>query len=89
MLKKVNHIGIAVKDLDKTVKFFREAYGAILHWRKKFEDQKIESAFISIGEAQFELSARLEPGRLSSPSLLRIKVREFTIYPWRRISLTW
>jgi methylmalonyl-CoA epimerase len=62
MLNKFNHIGMAVKDLDKTVKFFRETYGAILHWRKKFEGQKIESAFISIGEAQFELSASLEPG---------------------------
>jgi len=61
MIKKFNHVGIAVKDLGKTVEFFREAFGAKLHWRKKFEDQKIESAFISIGEAQFELSASLEP----------------------------
>ena len=61
MIKKFNHLGIAVKDLDRTVEFFRETYGATLHWRKRFKDQKIESAFISIGEAQFELSASLEP----------------------------
>ncbi len=61
MIKKFNHLGIAVKDLDRTVEFFEKTYGAKLLWRKKFEDQKIESAFISIGEAKFELSASLEP----------------------------
>lgn len=54
-------MGIAVKDLDGTVAFFEKTYGAKLLWRKKFEDQKIESAFVSIGEAQFELTASLEP----------------------------
>ena len=61
MIKKFNHVGIAVKNLDRAVQFFQETYGAKLVWRKKFEDLKIESALISIGEAQFELSASLEP----------------------------
>ena len=61
MIKKFNHVGIAVKNLDSAVQFFQETYGAKLVWRKKFEDLKIESALISIGEAQFELSASLEP----------------------------
>ncbi len=54
-------MGIAVKDLDRTVAFFEKTYGAKLVWRKKFEDQKIESAFVSIGESKFELTASLEP----------------------------
>ena len=61
MIKKFNHVGIAVKNLDRAVQFFQETYGAKLVWRKKFEELKIESALISIGEAQFELSASLEP----------------------------
>jgi methylmalonyl-CoA/ethylmalonyl-CoA epimerase len=60
MIKKFNHVGIAVRDLETTVKFFEKTYGAKLLWRRKFEDQKIESAFVSIGEVQFELSASLE-----------------------------
>ncbi len=60
MIKKFNHVGVAVKDLDSTVKFFEKTYGAKLLWRRKFEDQKIESAFVSVGEVQFELSASLE-----------------------------
>lgn len=61
MIRKFNHVGIAVKDLDRTVAFFEKTYGAKLVWRKKFEEQKIESAFVAIGEAQFELTASLEP----------------------------
>ena len=61
LIKKFNHVGIAVKNLDRTIEFFEKTYGAKLLWRKKFEDQKIESALVSIGEAKFELTASLEP----------------------------
>jgi methylmalonyl-CoA epimerase len=39
----------------------RKPYGVKLLWRKKFDDQRIESAFVAIGEAQFELTASLDP----------------------------
>ncbi|KUO75101.1 MAG: hypothetical protein APF81_02555 [Desulfosporosinus sp. BRH_c37] len=61
MIKKINHVGIAVKDLDSSIEFFEKTYGASLVWRTKYEDQKIESAFLAVGEARFELTASLEP----------------------------
>jgi len=61
MIKRFNHVGVAVRNLEQAIDFFQKTYGAKLVWRKKFEDQKIESALISIGEAQLELSASLEP----------------------------
>ena len=61
MIKKFNHVGIAVRDLDKTIEFFEKTYSAKLIWRRKFERQKIESAFIAIGEAHFELTASYDP----------------------------
>ena len=64
MIKKFNHVGIAVKNLDRAVEFFQETYGAKLVWRKKYQDDKMETALISIGEAQFELLASLEPKSL-------------------------
>jgi methylmalonyl-CoA/ethylmalonyl-CoA epimerase len=64
LIKKFNHVGIAVRNLDRAVEFFQATYGAKLVWRKKFEDLKMESALISIGEAQFELLASLEPQSL-------------------------
>ncbi len=50
MIRKFNHVGIAVKDLDRTVEFFKEIYGVKLLWRRKFTDQRLE------------LTASLEPG---------------------------
>jgi len=66
VIKKINHIGIAVKDLEKTIIFFQEIYNAKLLWRKSFELQKLESAFVSIGEAQFELSSSSDPENVIS-----------------------
>jgi len=56
MIMNIDHIGIAVKNIDEAVKFFEETYGAELLWKKIFEGQKLESAFIKLGESQFELS---------------------------------
>jgi len=64
LIKKFNHVGIAVKDLDRAVEFFQETYGAKLVWRKKYQDEKMETALISISEAQFELLASLDPQSL-------------------------
>jgi len=64
LIKKFNHVGIAVRDLDGAIEFFQETYGAKLVWRRKYQDEKMETALISIGEAQFELLASLEPESL-------------------------
>jgi methylmalonyl-CoA/ethylmalonyl-CoA epimerase len=64
MIKRFNHVGIAVRNLDRAVEFFQETYGAKIVWRKKYEDVKMDTALISIGEAQFELLASLEPQSL-------------------------
>ena len=64
MIKGFNHIGIAVKDLDSAIEFFVKIYRGKLLYRKIYEDQKLESAFIAIGKARFELSAGLEPDSL-------------------------
>lgn len=61
MIKKIYHVGIAVRNLDSAIKFLEETYGAKLLWRKTFESQKMESAFISLGEAYFEVASSLDP----------------------------
>lgn len=64
MIEKFNHVGIAVKDLEKAVGFFQDALRARLVWRAKFENDGIESACVAVGEACFELTASLNPGSL-------------------------
>ena len=61
MIKRFHHVGIAVRNLDKAIQFFEETYGAKLIFRQRFEDQKIESVLIAIGDAKFELSSSLDP----------------------------
>ncbi len=61
MIKKINHVGVAVKDLDKAVSLFEKAFGAKVIFRKVFDDQKLESAMVSMGENRFELSQTIDP----------------------------
>lgn len=60
MIKNISHVGIFVKDLDDAVDFFEKNYGAKVIWRKKFQEMKLESAFVEMGTARFELSAGLD-----------------------------
>ena len=62
MIKRFNHVGIAVKDLDKAMAFFEEVYGARLIGRDRYEDQQFETAMVGIGEMRLELIASLDPG---------------------------
>jgi len=64
MIKRVHHVGIAVRNLDEAIRFFEATYGAKLVMRRRFPDQKIESAFIAMGDAKFELTASLDPESL-------------------------
>jgi methylmalonyl-CoA/ethylmalonyl-CoA epimerase len=61
MIKRFHHVGIAVRDLDKAIQFFEETYGAKLQFRRILKDQKIETAFVAMGDARFELSSSLDP----------------------------
>ncbi len=58
MFKKIDHIGIAVKDLEETMKKFKDVYGLELHKVREVKDQKVKIAVFKIGETKIEL---LEP----------------------------
>lgn len=55
MVKKVDHIGIAVKDLDETLKFYQEVLGLDLQGVEVVEEQKVKVAFLPIGDTEIEL----------------------------------
>ncbi len=61
MIKKFNHVGLAVKDLDKALAFFGEIYGGRLIRRDRYEDQQFETALLGLGDARLELIASLAP----------------------------
>jgi methylmalonyl-CoA/ethylmalonyl-CoA epimerase len=52
---KVDHIGIAVENLDETLKFYRDALGLELEGIEVVEDQKVKTAFLPVGDTEVEL----------------------------------
>lgn len=64
MIKKIDHLGIAVQSLDETVKYYEEALGLKCEHREEVESQKVRVAFFSVGDTHIEL---LEPTSPDSP----------------------
>ncbi len=52
---RVDHIGIAVKNLDEMVKWYEETLGVKAHGTEIVEEQKVKVAFLPIGESELEL----------------------------------
>lgn len=55
-MKKLSHIGIAVKDLDKAIEFYK-SLGLELESTEVVETQKVKVAFFPVGDARIELLA--------------------------------
>jgi methylmalonyl-CoA epimerase len=62
MIKKVDHIGIAVKNLDEALSMYRRVYGLEAIKVERLEDIKVRIAFIQLGEVLIELLEPTEPG---------------------------
>jgi methylmalonyl-CoA/ethylmalonyl-CoA epimerase len=58
MIKKVDHIGIAVRSLETTLPFYTEVLKLPLLGIEEVESQKVRVAFLKAGETKLEL---LEP----------------------------
>lgn len=54
-VKKVDHIGIAVKNIDETLKFYQDVLGLDLAGIEVVEEQKVKVAFLPIGDTEIEL----------------------------------
>ncbi|MBS7527231.1 methylmalonyl-CoA epimerase [Fusibacter paucivorans] len=52
---KVDHIGIAVKNLDETIKFYQDVLGLECQGSEVVEEQKVKVAFLPVGDTEVEL----------------------------------
>jgi methylmalonyl-CoA/ethylmalonyl-CoA epimerase len=55
----IDHIGVAVADLDAAIAIHRDTYGMPLVHRETIEDQGVEAALLDVGESHVELLAPL------------------------------
>lgn len=60
MIKKIDHIAIAVTDLDEEMKRYRDVLGLEFHGAEVVADQKVKVAFFSVGDVHIELTAPTE-----------------------------
>lgn len=61
MLKKINHLGVAVKNLEEVKAFYRDVLGLKLEREEEIPDQKLRVAMFSIGEVHIELLEATSP----------------------------
>jgi methylmalonyl-CoA/ethylmalonyl-CoA epimerase len=59
MLQQIDHIGIAVQNLDETVAFYRQVMGLEVSATETLDGMKI--AFLRIGDSELELLEDLTP----------------------------
>lgn len=62
MYKKINHIGIAVKDINESAKFYTDVLGWKAEGEEEVLDQKVKVCFFTIGESRIELVQPTEIG---------------------------
>jgi methylmalonyl-CoA/ethylmalonyl-CoA epimerase len=57
----VEHIGIAVKDLDESIRFYEEVLGLQCYNIEEVKDQKVRTAFFQVGDSKIELLESTDP----------------------------
>jgi len=61
LVSKIDHIGIAVNNLDEAIKLYKDVLGLELHGVEVVEEQKVKVAFLSIGDTEIELLESTSP----------------------------
>ena len=62
MITNINHIGIAVNNIEESLKLYTEVLGLKLGVIEVVEDQNAKTAIIPVGESKIELIESTDPG---------------------------
>ncbi|MCX5994980.1 MAG: VOC family protein, partial [Chloroflexi bacterium] len=62
MIKRVDHVAIAVKNLDEALKTFENLLGHKAAQVKEVPEQKVKAAMIHVGDVEIELIQPTDPG---------------------------
>lgn len=58
---KIEHIALAVSDLDEAIEHYRDVWGLEVSHRERVEDQGIEEAMLPLGDASLQLLGATGP----------------------------
>lgn len=63
-LTEIDHVGIAVRDLDAAVEWYQQMFGATVYHRERIESDGVDEALIKVADSYIQL---LQPYTDSSP----------------------
>ena len=72
LLTEIDHIAIAVKDLEAAIAYYQNAFGATVNHREVVESDGVEEALLKVAESYIQL---LTPTRPDSPVAKAIEKR--------------
>ena len=58
---KIEHVALAVSDLDAAIEHYRSVWGLEVSHRERVEDQGVEEAMLPLGESHLQLLAATTP----------------------------
>ena len=61
MFGRIDHIGVAVEDIDAAIGLYRDGFGMELAHRETVESQGVEAVLLDVGDGHVELLAPLGP----------------------------
>ncbi len=61
LLTEIDHVAIAVRDLDAAIAYYVEAFGAEVTHREVVESDGVEEALIQVAESYIQLTAATRP----------------------------
>jgi methylmalonyl-CoA/ethylmalonyl-CoA epimerase len=61
MLSLIDHVGIAVPEIESALPFYRDVLGMVLVHRETVADQGVDAALLDVGDGHVELIAPLGP----------------------------
>jgi methylmalonyl-CoA/ethylmalonyl-CoA epimerase len=60
-ISHIEHIGIAVMDLDEAIPFYEQVLGLKCYSVEEVKDQKVRTAFFKVGQTKIELLESTDP----------------------------
>jgi methylmalonyl-CoA/ethylmalonyl-CoA epimerase len=61
MLSAIDHVGVAVEDIDSALALYRDGLGMPLVHRETVSEQGVDAALLDVGDGHIELLAPLAP----------------------------
>ncbi|NUQ80358.1 MAG: methylmalonyl-CoA epimerase [Bacteroidetes bacterium] len=61
MISHIEHLGIAVKNLEESIRYYEDILGLKCYGIEEVRDQKVKTAFFQVGQTKIELLESTDP----------------------------